>query len=634
MNRGRAEDGAGGSSPTFTAVRRPRRALLLLSLGVFALSLGLHLAHLHGMEGSVFSEELLLDSANYHRMAQQILRGEETIDGVLTYNPLYPGILSALYRILGEPDVGAVRLVQAAVGALNCVLVLLLGARFLGPRAGVLAAVAAALYAPLLFFDGLLIQTPWVLSFLLIAFLLAPLSAERRGARGAALTLLAGLFFGAGLLGRPNLLPFLLVFPAWLLLRPGTRSRRGAVLAGALFVLGSAAVIAPVTARNWIKGGELVLVTAHGGINFYIGNNPQAHGWWMNPPGFAGDQEGLIRSARRLAQRETGREMSHGEVSSHWFDKGVDHLLGDPAAGAALWARKLGLFWHAYEMPLAENILLFEGISPVLRRMPLGFGVVAPFALLGLVLALRRFRSEAGILALFVLLYMATLVAFFVTARYRMVVVPFLLVLGAHGALWCFDRVRRRQWKALAPALALLVLVALFSNGPVLGTAERRRADLAYSHFNAANLEIQAGDLRGALERIESAIEIDPDIPQFHDVRAAVLGRLGRHRERLEVAETFCRGWPGIGEAHLALALACHGLALEGEGDAPALLERAEREYLAGLELEPGLLAACQGLAEIYRRSGRGKEAEAMDRRAAAIEERRRSRESSGVRWE
>ena len=74
-----------------------------------------------------------------------------------------------------------------------------------------------------------------------------------------------------------------------------------ATVVGALFWIGAAAALAPVTLRNWKAGGRFIPVTAHGGINFYIGNNPGADGWYKTPTGFEPSQAIRMASFRRAA---------------------------------------------------------------------------------------------------------------------------------------------------------------------------------------------------------------------------------------------------------------------------------------------------------------------------------------------
>ena len=187
------------------------RTVLLLGLGLFVSSLIVHLLYLGQIYSSPFFNDPYLDSFNYHQKALQILGSTDVDEDVPLFNPLYPYVLSFLYRFMEEPSFYAVRVVQSILGALSCVLILLVGVRFFDFRTGLLAAIAALLYAPFLFYDGELIQISWVLFFTLLVFWSFPLAHDFAGRGRRARALLAGFFFGLALLGRPNLLPYLVV---------------------------------------------------------------------------------------------------------------------------------------------------------------------------------------------------------------------------------------------------------------------------------------------------------------------------------------------------------------------------------------------------------------------------------------
>jgi hypothetical protein len=196
-----------------TEARGPGRLhLAVIIAGLFAVSLGTQLVYLGQIEDNVFYRDPELDSKNYHLKALEIVAGEESDEEVLTYNPLYPFILARLYGFMDEPDLHAVRVVQAVLGALNVVLLLVVGLHYFSYRTGALAAAAALFYAPLVFFNGELIQVSWVLFFLLAAFAILPLKPGGRPLATGLRLLAAGTFFGGGILGRPNMLPFLVFF--------------------------------------------------------------------------------------------------------------------------------------------------------------------------------------------------------------------------------------------------------------------------------------------------------------------------------------------------------------------------------------------------------------------------------------
>ena len=52
--------------------------------------------------------------------------------------------------------------------------------------------------------------------------------------------------------------------------------RKKAASAVVAFLLGAVLVIAPVTLRNYTIGGDFVLISYNGGVNFYLGNNANA----------------------------------------------------------------------------------------------------------------------------------------------------------------------------------------------------------------------------------------------------------------------------------------------------------------------------------------------------------------------
>jgi hypothetical protein len=74
--------------------------------------------------------------------------------------------------------------------------------------------------------------------------------------------------------------PFLLV-PA-LIARPGPGGRFPALGA---WIAGMVLAILPATLHNYRAEGAFIPVAANGGINFYLGNGPEATGETPLPPG-------------------------------------------------------------------------------------------------------------------------------------------------------------------------------------------------------------------------------------------------------------------------------------------------------------------------------------------------------------
>lgn len=372
-----------------------------------------------------------------------------------------------------------------------------------------------------------------------------------------------------------------------------------AAVTGVVFWIGALGVIAPVTAKNFIDGDEFVLITAHGGINFFIGNNPDATGWYHTPPGFKGTQEGLVSSGRAMAEADLGRTLRHGEVSSYWFSRAWGFIGANMGDAARLFAKKLYLFWNSYEKPLEGNYYYMKSVSPLLRIVPIGFGLVAPLALLGLALLLPRWKEESGLLTLFVLVCMGTLVVFFVTSRYRLVALPFMLIAASHALWWCIDRMRSGRWKPVAVALGFAAVCAILSNSALFETEGHAASDLAYAHYSEGTLLLRRGENGAAVDCFERAVRLDRNIPYIYGNWGIALGNLGRHEEAIKVLEIFCRRWPGDGRALYNLARSYHALAGVERVRREERLANAARALTACLRIDPShedarrLLSAC-----------------------------------------
>src|SRR5262245_32942899 len=113
----------------------PRRTAIGLFLGAFAV----RMAYIAGIRRLVWFPVPLVDGANYFALARTVAAGH-LLGGSETFwqPPLYPYFLAVLFRVVGERMLPIVT-VQAAVGALTCVLVGWLGARLWGRRAGTAA---------------------------------------------------------------------------------------------------------------------------------------------------------------------------------------------------------------------------------------------------------------------------------------------------------------------------------------------------------------------------------------------------------------------------------------------------------------------------------------------------------------
>src|SRR5262245_53183567 len=214
------------------------------AFGVFLLAFSLRLVHVWQIRRSPFFDVLLGDAHGYDEWARRIAGGEWIGRDVFYQAPLYPYFLGVIYALIGH-SLLAVRLIQAVIGAGSCALLLLAGRRFFSSTVGLIAGIGLAVYAPAIFFDGLLQKSVLDLFFLSLSLWLIGLLLDRPDDRRLWLSL--GLAMGALSLTRENALVFIAVIAVWCLVRPEVRlppsraERASASLAGAFGGGGEAA---------------------------------------------------------------------------------------------------------------------------------------------------------------------------------------------------------------------------------------------------------------------------------------------------------------------------------------------------------------------------------------------------------
>ena len=119
------------------------------------IALTVRLVYIWQIRQSPFFDVLMGDARRYDAWAMQIASGDWIGQDVFYQAPLYPYFLGALYAIAGHSLLLA-RVCQAVIGTAACVLLALAARRLYSERAGLIAGLGLALYAPAIFSDGLL----------------------------------------------------------------------------------------------------------------------------------------------------------------------------------------------------------------------------------------------------------------------------------------------------------------------------------------------------------------------------------------------------------------------------------------------------------------------------------------------
>jgi tetratricopeptide (TPR) repeat protein len=561
-----AESAARGTPADAPTPRGFVRQLLVLS----AIGLTVRLVYIWQIRHTPFFDVLMGDARGYDAWARQIAAGDWVGQNVFYQAPLYPYFLGSLYAIAGH-SLLMVRVCQAAIATASCVLLALAVRRAYSERAGFIAGLALALYAPAVFFDGLLQKSVLDVFFVcLVVWIVSGLiDAPARRSRWFWL----GVSLGGLALTRENAL---VIVAAILLFPPGgarmpasERLRLAGVLALGVFV-----VLLPVAARNRAVGGEWHLTTSQFGPNLYIGNNPDADGTYAALREGRGSQEYERQDATEIAEAAAGRRLTPGEVSSYWVQQTTDFVRSQPGAWLTLVARKFALLWNRTEVVDTESQASYEDVSVLLRSLALvfHFGVLVPLAVFGIIATWRE-RSRSAVYYAIAAAYAASVVMFYVSARYRLPLVPLLIAFAAAGVASLPDFVRTAGGMRIAGAAATIIAVSIVTNRPLL-SADLMRATTETN----LGVALQAdGRQREAETHYRRAISIQPDYVPAHVNLGTALVALNRPKEAIE-------------EYERAIALGSAGMDVDGKlgnallqaGDAAGAAAYFQRSIAAG----------------------------------------------------
>lgn len=412
----------------------------LLPAGLVLLSLLVQLLYLHQYAKQVaFFTHPTGDSAIYLELARQTIVG--TRPGVFYRAPGYQFLLALLLW----PARGNLLWVYLFQILLNCVILVFvwqLARRTAGQLAALLSSLLITFCATLWFYSSKL-GTATVVTALLTGAMLIVSSAT--GWR----LLSAGLIYGLAALFWPG---SVLVAAGSATLGILVRRLRWAQLG--LMLAGGMLVVLPLTISNALKRKELIPISANAGFTFYQGNNRLALGTLAQPPEvYEFTPDGKVLSS--VADQETfdslyiaqrlGRDIKRSTASWFWTRQALHWILHNPASYLALLARKLMLALADYDSATEYDLAMERELVWTLHLGFVGFGLLLGLTVLGIVLSPRRqlwpvYGTVGGT--------MLAMLVFYVSGRYRLVMLPALAVLGGIGTAGLIRTIRQPQTRS------------------------------------------------------------------------------------------------------------------------------------------------------------------------------------------
>lgn len=327
--------------------------------------------------------------------------------------PAYSYYLAFFYWVGGEKTATylAVEVVNAAFGVMLVYIVYRIAMILSGESSALAAACITALFPSQVFmcneFHGISIYI--MLGAAAVFFLVHYLEVKRSWIDIIA----AGLCMGVLILFRAEAPALALLYACILVWRGGRRAWAAVVV----FVLLSAACVAPWTIRNYRQFHQFIPVCASGGLSLWVGNNPRAtgsqHYSFFDP--MSDDVKAIFAKYPKTREFQTG-------IDKALMHLAVQYMLAHPGHEAVLACKKLFLFF------------VFDR-SHELGRRPVYWVPSILLTILGCWGAFLRgrklFREDLLIVSSILFAVLLGMVVF-VLPRYKMVIDPFIIIIASN----------------------------------------------------------------------------------------------------------------------------------------------------------------------------------------------------------
>jgi 4-amino-4-deoxy-L-arabinose transferase-like glycosyltransferase len=492
-----------GTSPTPDSFRR-NLAVALPAAVALAYALG----HLDWYLGTPLGRVPVLDERENLDLAAAIAGG--SLPAVPFYRAPGYALALACLRWMGISAAGlfpAALLLGAILHGVNAALVAAIARRWFGDRAALLGGILFGLDPVLVHYATQALDSTLSLTLFLagLGFLAAALAEPEKARRWAG----AGISWAAATLVRPNFLLAWIVVPVLAFARGGSAPVRARILGASL---SGVILFGTVSAWQWSVCGVPGFLPWQGAYNLWAANRPGANGRFYTqhvsiPPEAARANPARAESIILYEQETRGQPTDILLMNAHWRKRFLDEVTSHPLRWAGLMARKAYALLNNWEQYNNKTYAFHKALSPWLSWNPVCWGILLMLGVAGAFRLAEENPRAAEALALVWLACAASILLFFVSARFRLPLAAISAVL-AGGAL-----AAPRFWEGWSPmrraALAGSVALAGFAAFSNLGDVGDP-STFVQDHVLLARAAYTVGDDATAYVEAEEALKMQP----------------------------------------------------------------------------------------------------------------------------
>jgi 4-amino-4-deoxy-L-arabinose transferase-like glycosyltransferase len=378
-------------------------------------------------------KSLFMDVASYEMYGNKIL--ESGILSISAYHPpAYPLLIALVYKIFSQ-KIFYVYLAQAILGMFITLFIYLIARDSFSKKAGLISSAVSLLYWPLTLYSGILMS-----EILFIFLTLSGIYLFFKGLDTEKVIYFAacGISIALSSLTRSINLLLLFIIPLSYMFCI-IKNRKYFFRNTIIFIISFCITIAPWALRNYFKFHKVILVDTLGGINLYVGNNDRARGLYI----YMSDNDLKAAIKKYVLPQAQYNDIVISDTNLK--KAAIKYIMQNKVHFVELTTWRLALF-ASFDFLGVDWILTTYMVKNILFKNMIWHIIVFISDILFFILAVAGLSSllknrKGRILFLFIIYYFCLTSLFYISARYRLPVIPFMSIGAAAPIIKIYNKI-------------------------------------------------------------------------------------------------------------------------------------------------------------------------------------------------
>jgi len=292
-----------------------------------------------------------------------------------------------------------------------------------------------------------------------------------------------------------------------------------------LFIVAVSVSILPVTARNYHLHRDFILLSAHGGMNFYMGNVSGFIGDSSHAR-FGTDSKGQIQNSITIAEKSEGRKLKPSEVSSYWFKQTIDAVSKSPVRWLTKTVKKILFIVNHYEYPDVLDMGFASKFVPMLIIGQHQFGVISFLFIMSFFTLRSRLNRTTHLVSVFAIGLLFSMVLVLTNSRYRLPLVPIMILFSAVTVDQMISGIKLRTFTP-----GIKTLIVSFVTVVIVWAPIQDKLNYAQPYNSLGIWYKNKGEFAIAEKYYNEAMSLQPNYPSPYYNIAKMYSEMGKNEE-------------------------------------------------------------------------------------------------------